>query len=75
MTWGGPSSALDVLRLLHDIERRELHLYFGAITRFSPGSVRAAVAAVLANDAQHVSMLRSVLGLVPLPSAFVTGAE
>jgi rubrerythrin len=72
---GRPGSALDVLRLLHAIEQRELRLYFGALTRLSPGSVRAAVAAVLANDAQHLSMLRSVLGLVPVPSAFVTGAE
>jgi rubrerythrin len=72
---GRPSSAVDVLHLLHDLERRELHLYLGAITRLSPGTVRAAVAAVLANDAQHVSMLRSVLGLAPLPSPFVTGVE
>ncbi len=72
---GRPKSALDVLGLLHDIEHRQLRLYFGAITKLSPGSVRAAVAAVLANDAQHVSVLRSTLGLAPLPSAFVTGAE
>lgn len=72
---GRPSSALDVLRLLHEIERRELHLYLGTITQLSPGTVRAAVAAVLANDAQHVCVLRSALGLAPLPSPFVTGAE
>jgi rubrerythrin len=72
---GRPGSALEVLRLLHDLERRQLQLYLGAITRLSPQTVRAAVAAVLANDAQHVSMLRSVMGLAPLPSPFVTGVE
>jgi rubrerythrin len=72
---GHPSTAADVLRLLHDLEQREVRLYLGVITRLSPGSVRAAVAAVLANDAQHVAVLRSTLGMVPLPSPFVTGAE
>jgi rubrerythrin len=72
---GHPSTAMDVLRLLHDLEHRELRLYLGALTRLSPGSVRAAVAAVLANDAQHVAVLRSALGMVPLPSPFVTGVE
>jgi rubrerythrin len=72
---GHPNTAADVLRLLHDLEQRELRLYLGVITRLSPGSVRAAVAAVLANDAQHVAVLRSALGLVPLPSPFVTGTE
>jgi rubrerythrin len=72
---GHPSTAMDVLRLLHDLEHRELRLYLGALTRLSPGSVRAAVAAVLANDAQHVAVLRSALGMLPLPSPFVTGVE
>ncbi|MEA2158907.1 MAG: hypothetical protein QOD66_1287 [Solirubrobacteraceae bacterium] len=72
---GHPSTSLEVLRLLHDLEHRELRLYLGAITKLSPGTVRAAVAAVLANDAQHVAVLRSTLGMVPLPSPFVTGAE
>jgi hypothetical protein len=72
---GHPRTPREVLRLLHDLEQRELRLYLGALTRFSPGSVRAAVAAVLANDAQHVAVLRSALGMVPLPSPFVTGVE
>jgi rubrerythrin len=72
---GRPSTAREVLRLLHDLEHRELHLYLGALTRLSPGSVRAAAAAVLANEAQHVAVLRSALGMVPLPSPFVTGVE
>ncbi len=72
---GRPKSALDVVRLLHDIEQRQLRVYLGAITKLSPGTVRAAAGAVLANDAQHVSVLRSALGLAPIPSAFVSGAE
>ncbi len=72
---GRPRTGSDVLRLLHELEHRELRLYLAAITQLTPGAVRAAIAAVLANDAQHVAVLRSVLGLAPVPGAFVTGAE
>jgi hypothetical protein len=71
---GQPHDDHGVLSLLHELERRELRLYLQAVTQVSPGSVRAAVAAVLANDAQHLAILRSSLKLDPIPSAFVTGA-
>ena len=45
------------------------------LRQVSPGEARAAVAAILANDAQHVSLLRAELGMDPLPAAFVTGGE
>jgi rubrerythrin len=71
---GQPRDDRGVLSLLHEIEQRELRLYLQAVTQVSPGSVRAAVAAMLANDAQHLAILRSSLKLDPIPSAFVTGA-
>jgi hypothetical protein len=36
--------------------------------------VRAAVASIMANDAQHVVVLRLALRLPPIPSPLVTGA-
>jgi rubrerythrin len=72
---GRPRDRTDVLRLLHALERAEIAGYLDAIPNVSPGPVRAAVAAILANDAQHVVVLRAALGLEPLPGAFITGRE
>jgi hypothetical protein len=46
-----------------------------AVTQFSDGSLRAAAAAILANDAQHITVLRQRLSLDPAPQAFVTGRQ
>ena len=46
-----------------------------ARSRLSPGPVRAAVASILANDAQHLAILRLAQGDDRVPSAFVTGSE
>jgi hypothetical protein len=72
---GNPRTGRDVLTLLHHAERAQLAGYTDAVGRLSPGYLRASVAAILADDAQHVSVLRSLLGLNPIPSPFVTGGE
>jgi hypothetical protein len=72
---GQPNNRTDVLRLLHELERAEIAGYLAALPYVSPGPVRAALAAILANDAQHVTVLRLRLGVDPLPGAFVTGSE
>jgi ferritin-like protein len=72
---GNPRSAADVLLLLHRLETGQLAAYISMIPRLSPGRIRSAVAAIFANDAQHVAFLRSQLGRTPVPAAFVTGGE
>jgi ferritin-like protein len=72
---GHPRTADDVLRLLHRIERAQIAAYLDAIPRVSLGSTRAALAAVLANDAQHIAVLRLMLGRRPIPAAIVNGHE
>lgn len=72
---GRPRTRDQVLELLHSLERAEIAGYLRAITTVSPGPVRAAVGAILANDAQHVAILRSALGRAPLLGPFVTGNE
>ena len=72
---GHPMRSREVLSLLHRIERSQLAAYLEAIPRLQPARVRAAAAAILANDAQHVSILRLELGLSPLPAALVGRAE
>lgn len=72
---GNPRGARDVIALLHEVERAQLAAYVAAVPRLSPGYLRASVATILADDAQHVSVLRTKLGLNPIPSPFVSGAE
>jgi Ferritin-like domain len=72
---GHPRDGNEVLLLLSGLESAQIARYVKAIPELSPGPVRAAVATILANDAQHVSILRQEQGENPLPSAFVTGSE
>jgi hypothetical protein len=72
---GHPRDGAAVLALLHELERAQIAHYLATIPRLSPGPVRAAVATILASDAQHIAILRLTRGLDPVPSAFVTGSE
>ena len=72
---GPAGDAAAVLALLHRLERAQIAAYLEAIPRLSPGPVRAAAATIVASDAQHIAVLRSIQGLTPMPSAFVTGTE
>ncbi len=67
---GNPSTAHDVLGLLYRIEQLQLTSYLQAIQLLSTPTTRAAVAAILANEAQHASVLALELGRDPVPSAF-----
>lgn len=72
---GHPGDGTEVLQLLHSLEALQIANYLDAIPSLSPGPVRAAVSSILANDAQHISILRLALGRPAVPSAFVTGSE
>lgn len=72
---GQPRNEAELLLLLHSIEGGVVAAYLQAIPRLSQGKVRADVASILANEAQHVSVLRAKLRLSPIPSALVTGRE
>jgi hypothetical protein len=72
---GHPRDAAGVLALLHTLEAVQITNYVRSIPRLAPGPVRAAVASILANDAQHIAMLRLAQGQPAVPSAFVTGSE
>jgi Ferritin-like domain len=72
---GHPGNAAEVLALLHGLERAQITAYLKAIPRLQPAPVRAAVASILANDAQHIAIIRLARGMTAIPSAFVTGSE
>ena len=53
----------------------QISAYLGAIARLAPGEVKQSIAAIMANDAQHVAVVRAGLGQPAVPSAFVTGKD
>jgi hypothetical protein len=71
--FGRPAGHKDVLELLHMLEQEQIAAYLEAIPNVSPGPVRAALASILANDAQHLVVVRRALRVEPIPTAFVTG--
>jgi hypothetical protein len=72
---GHPSTSADVLALLHRLEAEQLAAYLQMLPALSPGRLRSTVAAIMANDAQHLSVLRQSLGQPPVPAALATGRE
>jgi hypothetical protein len=72
---GHPNSSREVLELLHSVENAQLTAYLSALGRLEPGSVKSSIASILANDAQHVAVVRAALHQPAVPSAFVTGRD
>lgn len=72
---GHPRTSQEVLALLHQVEAQQIAAYIEALPYLAPAVVRTSVAAILANDAQHVAVVRAALGQPPVPSPLVTGRE
>ncbi len=72
---GHPRTSREVLALLHRVEAAQVSAYLAALPQLEPIIVKRSVAAILANDAQHVAVVRAALGQPAVPSAFVTGRE
>lgn len=70
---GRPRGRTELLALLHHAEQLTLRAYLQAIPVLTPGALKATATSILANDAQHASLLRGRLGLAPVPQAVVTG--
>jgi hypothetical protein len=66
---GNATNAREALALLQSAERAQLHAYLGMIPTLSSGRIRAVVATIFANDAQHLAVLHQQLGQ-PLPGPF-----
>jgi rubrerythrin len=64
-----------LLALLHDLERQQIAAYLNAIPRISDPSLRQSLASVLANDAQHVTILRAQQGTVAMSAPFLSADE
>jgi ferritin-like protein len=70
---GHPQTRGQVLGLLRELEQTQIDAYLHAIPLVSSPALRATLASILANDAQHIAVLREVDGLPALDGAFVGG--
>lgn len=70
---GNPRRPADVLALLQRIERMTIAAYLDLITTLAPGTVRTRLATIVTNEAQHLAVVRLLLGVAPVPAAFVGG--
>ena len=64
-----PRNATEALGLLERVERQQLDTYLQMIPNLSSGGLRATIATIFANDAQHLAVLR-LQGGQALPGAF-----
>lgn len=60
----------DVLEFAAGLERGAMSAYAGAIPVFEDRALSGAAASILADEAMHWAVLRSALGLDPVPGAF-----
>jgi Ferritin-like domain len=72
---GHPRGTRGLMNLLTGAENQIIAGFLQLVPKVSPGVVRAELCAILANDAQHVAILRLELHRDPIPAAFVTGRE
>ena len=70
-----PRTRLEVLTLLHAKEEKVMAGYLRVTDWLTPPQLRGAAAAILANHAQHSTVIRLELGLPPVPSAFLARPE
>ena len=70
---GALRSRRDALALLSALERRLLDNYYEAERRLERATLIRMVAQIMANEGQHLLVLRRALGEAPAPSAFEDG--
>jgi hypothetical protein len=69
---GHPKTKQDILRLLYGTETQLLGGYLWALPRLKVRGLRGAATAIMANHAQHSTILRFELGLDPVPDPFLS---
>lgn len=72
---GHAGTAAEVLALLQGLENWAIRAYQQVIPSLSHGTLRAIAASIVANEGQHVALVRVAQGLDPVPAALVTGRE
>jgi hypothetical protein len=71
---GRPAGERELLGVLDGLEQLQIEAYLHALPLLSTGTLRQAAGAILANDAQHLAVLRIELGQPALDGALLTAA-
>jgi hypothetical protein len=72
---GHPRGGRGILELLEAAENKVIRGFLELMPMVSPGTVRSILTSIVADDAQHLAVLRLALHRNPIPTAFVTGAD
>jgi rubrerythrin len=72
--FGAPEGEADVLWLLRAVERKTIAAYVDVVGRLAEPRLRATVATIVANEAEHEAVQLERLDRWAAPSAFVAGA-
>ena len=71
---GAPRSAADALQLASREENRAIAFYVDALPKLSTDNkLRAPIASIMTNEAEHLALLARALGASATPQAFVLG--
>jgi len=73
LDYSGLKDQADVLVFATNLENVAIAAYVDAMPKLSTGDLRATMAQIVTNEAEHVSVLQGALGAPPAPEAFVTG--
>lgn len=63
----------DVLRFAVELENTAVAAYIDALPKLNKADLRATVAAIVTNEAEHIAVLLGALGRPQFPDAFVIG--
>ncbi len=69
-TTGGPTQ---ITGFAVELETKSVAAYYDALARLEAPELLSMAASIMANQAQHLVVLREALGSAPVPGAFVTG--
>ncbi|HEY1540382.1 MAG TPA: DUF4439 domain-containing protein [Solirubrobacteraceae bacterium] len=67
------TSQTDTLRFAVEIENTAIAAYVDALPKLGKGDLRATASSIVADEAEHISVLLGVLGEQQVPDAFVYG--
>jgi hypothetical protein len=73
--FGKPHGLHGLFDALAGFENEQVAGYLDVITQLSTGGIRASIASIMANDAQHLSVATLLLGRNPVPTGFVIGND
>jgi bacterioferritin (cytochrome b1) len=71
---GNAKTPTAMLKLALMLEKTAVAAYIDAIPKLTDPKLRQTMASIVTDEAEHITVLRTTLGLAPVPTAFVKGS-